>query len=43
MRTIGPLEGTTEPDPKDGDRNLVECNWKVGFSVEIPKDWLSGV
>ena len=21
----------------------VECNWKVGFSLEIPKDWLSGV
>ena len=21
----------------------MECNWKVGFSLEIPKDWLSGV
>ena len=26
MRSIGPLQGTTEPDPKDGERNLVECN-----------------
>ena len=43
MRSVGPLQGTTEPDPKDGDRNLVECNWKVGFSLEIPRDWLSGV
>ncbi len=43
MRTIGPLQGTAEPTPKDGDRNLIECNWKVGFSLEIPKDWLSGV
>ena len=43
MRTLGPLQGTAEPTPKDGDRNLIECNWKVGFSLEIPKDWLSGV
>ena len=43
MRSIGPLQGTAEPDPKDGVRNLVECNWKVGFSLEIPTEWLSGV
>jgi hypothetical protein len=43
MRSLGPLQGTTEPDPKDGDRNLVECTWKVGFSLDIPQDWLSGV
>jgi hypothetical protein len=22
---------------------LVECNWKVAFTLEIPEDWLSGV
>ena len=43
MRDPGPLQGTAEPTPKDGDRNLVECNWKVGFSLEIPQDWVSGV
>ena len=43
MRTLGPLQGTAEPTPQDGVRNLIECNWKVGFSLEIPKDWLSGV
>jgi len=43
MRTFGPFQGTTEPTPADGDRNLVECRWKVGFSLEIPVDWLSGV
>lgn len=43
MRTTGPLQGTAEPTPRDGERNLIECNWKVGFSLEIPKDWLSGV
>jgi hypothetical protein len=43
MRTIGPLQGTVEPTPQDGSRNVIECNWKVGFSLEIPKEWLSGV
>jgi hypothetical protein len=43
MRTLGPLQGTAEPTPQDGVRNLIECNWKVGFSLEIPRDWLSGV
>jgi hypothetical protein len=42
MRTIGPLQGTAEPTPQDGNRNVIECKWKVGFSLEIPKDWLSG-
>jgi hypothetical protein len=36
MRSLGPLQGTTEPTPKDGERNLIECNWKVGFSLEMP-------
>ncbi|HTH02173.1 MAG TPA: N,N-dimethylformamidase beta subunit family domain-containing protein [Vicinamibacterales bacterium] len=43
MRTMGPLQGTTEPTPNDGNRSVIECTWKVGFSLEIPKDWLSGV
>ncbi len=43
MRTIGPLQGTPEATPQDGRRHLIECTWKVGFSLEIPKDWLSGV
>ena len=43
MRSLGPLQGTAEPTPQDGARHLVECNWKAGFSLEIPKDWLSGV
>lgn len=43
MRSLGPFHGTEELTPKDGPRNLIECNWKVGFSVEIPRDWLSGV
>jgi hypothetical protein len=41
MRALGPFQGTAEPTPKDGSRNLMECNWKVGFSLEIPKEWVS--
>ena len=43
MQSLGPLQGTAEPTPQDGERSLVACNWKVGFSLEIPADWLSGV
>ena len=43
MRTLGPLQGTAEPTPQDGTNHLVESNWRVGFRLEIPKDWLSGV
>jgi hypothetical protein len=43
MRTIGPLQGTAEATPADGPRNVIECRWRVGFSLEIPSDWLSGV
>src|SRR5687767_411499 len=43
MRSLGPLQGTAEPTPQDGARNLLESNWKVGFSLQIPADWLSGV
>lgn len=43
MRRTGPLEGATGETPRDGERNLIECDWKVGLSVEIPSDWLSGV
>ena len=43
VQSLGPLQGTAEPTPQDGERSLVECKWKVGFSLEIPADWLSGV
>jgi hypothetical protein len=43
MRTMGPLEGSAQPTPEDGPRRLIECKWTKGFSLEIPKDWVSGV
>ena len=31
MQSLGPLQGTAEPTPQDGERNLVACTWKVGL------------
>jgi len=39
----GPVEGKTQPDPKDGPKNLIECRWSPSLQVDIPNDWLSGV
>jgi hypothetical protein len=43
MRTVGPLQGAAQPTPQDGPKHLIECKWAKGFSLEIPKDWTSGV
>jgi hypothetical protein len=43
MRSLGPLEGMAQPTPGDGPRNVRESNWREGFSLEIPQDWVSGV
>jgi hypothetical protein len=39
----GPLDGEPQPTPADGKNMLIECRWKPGLSVEVPKDWVSGV
>jgi len=43
MTTLGPLRGTTQPEPKPGERRLVECAWAPSASLKIPADWPSGV
>lgn len=45
MRTIGPLPGKPQPvpTPARGDRNLIECQWQPSATINIPKDWPSGV
>jgi hypothetical protein len=39
----GPLKGAPQPTPKDGPRALIECRWKPSLTLDIPKDWVSGV
>ncbi len=43
MKTLGPFEGTAQPDPTIGSKNLHECRWKPATTLVIPADWPSGV
>ena len=43
MARLGPFDGKTQPTPPVGDERLRECQWEKCTSLEIPKDWLSGV
>ena len=43
MKSLGPFEGTTQPDPEIGPKNLHECRWKPAATLAIPADWPSGV
>ncbi|MCA8992852.1 MAG: hypothetical protein KDA88_12765 [Planctomycetaceae bacterium] len=43
MKTLGPFDGETQPDPEMGEKNLHECRWKPSVSLTIPQDWVSGV
>lgn len=43
MKTLGPLESSTEPTPEPGEKNLHECKWQPRVTLTIPNDWVSGV
>ena len=45
MTTLGPFPGKTQatPEPKRGEKQLIECNWESSASITIPDDWVSGV
>ena len=43
MRTLGPVQGTKQPDPPIGEKRLRECQWEKSLSLVIPDDWPSGV
>ena len=43
MKSIGPIEATTQPTPTPGEKDLHECRWTTTHSLTIPNDWLSGV
>ena len=43
MTTLGPFDGVSQPDPKIGEKNLHECQWKATTTLKIPHDWVSGV
>lgn len=43
VKTIGPINGKTQPVPPVNNRRLRECQWSPSIEISIPKDWLSGV
>ncbi|HJZ53488.1 MAG TPA: N,N-dimethylformamidase beta subunit family domain-containing protein [Gemmataceae bacterium] len=40
---LGPFEGQPQPVPPVGEMRLRECHWEPCTTIEIPKDWPSGV
>ncbi len=40
---LGPFEGKPQRTPDVGDERLRECQWEPCHTLEIPKDWVSGV
>jgi len=43
MRTVDEIDGTIQPEPAIGEKNLHECHWSSSLQLTIPDDWLSGV
>jgi hypothetical protein len=43
MTELGPFQGTTQPTPVPGEKNLHECRWEPCTRLTIPPDWASGV
>ncbi|MFO0930329.1 MAG: DUF6605 domain-containing protein [Gemmataceae bacterium] len=40
---LGPFAGKPQPTPPVGDHRLRECRWEKAVTLDVPKDWLSGV
>ncbi|HWB10256.1 MAG TPA: N,N-dimethylformamidase beta subunit family domain-containing protein [Pirellulales bacterium] len=43
VKKLGPFDGTTQPTPAPGEKNLHECDWKPAVTLTIADDWPSGV
>jgi hypothetical protein len=43
LLTLGPLAARPQPTPPVGELRLRECRWQPTVTLEIPKDWPSGV
>lgn len=43
VKKLGPFDGTPQPTPALGEKNLHECRWKPTTTLTIPHDWTSGV
>ncbi len=43
VTTLGPFNGKPQPTPEVGEKRLRECQWEPAVTIEVPKDWPSGV
>ena len=44
MKSVGPLDGVSQPAPAlDPATGLIDCNWSVGYTLDVPETWTSGV
>ena len=43
MTTLPVRPGVIQPEPVEGDKQLMEARWTPSFEIAIPGDWLSGV
>ena len=43
VRSFEPFAGRVQPDPAIAERRLRDCQWEPCVSLEIPRDWLSGI
>jgi hypothetical protein len=41
--SLGPFEGTVQPDPPIAERRLRDCRWEPSATITIPGDWVGGV
>lgn len=40
---LGPFPGKVQPTPPVGQGRVRECQWEPCISLEVPRDWISGV
>ncbi|OWK43498.1 N,N-dimethylformamidase beta subunit family domain-containing protein [Fimbriiglobus ruber] len=43
VATLGPVDVKPQPTPPVGSMRIRECAWEPTTTLEIPKDWVSGV
>jgi hypothetical protein len=43
VKELGPFEGSVQPDPVKGEKDIHECQWTSTTQLTIPEDWISGV
>lgn len=43
MKSFESVNGKEQGTPSAGDKNIHECEWQSSLTLNIPKDWLSGV